>query len=208
MIIGLVGLKGSGKDTVAAYLVKTHQFERRAFADKLKESFSALTGIPVWEIENYKNDPGVFLGVGYETSNPTISGKIGDIVPPMPDRTWSPISQVTFREALQLYGTESHRDVFGEDFWLDQCMPVEGFYAGRAIVVSDVRFENEIQRIHTLGGKFVVVERAGGEQDPHRSENEWYTVPADYVLKNNGTIEELYAAIEIMLGELVEDEGI
>lgn len=37
MIIGITGLAGAGKDTVANYLVDTYGFERRAFADKLKE---------------------------------------------------------------------------------------------------------------------------------------------------------------------------
>ena len=38
MLIGLVGLIGSGKDTVADYLVKHHTFKRDSFAKSLKDA--------------------------------------------------------------------------------------------------------------------------------------------------------------------------
>ena len=33
---------------------------------------------------------------------------------------------MTFREFLQRYGTEAHRDVFGKDFWLEYTLPANG----------------------------------------------------------------------------------
>lgn len=56
MIIGLTGLAQSGKDTVASFLVENHGFERRAFADKLKQfavyinpTLATHVGILGWE---------------------------------------------------------------------------------------------------------------------------------------------------------------
>lgn len=49
MIIGVMGQKGSGKDTVGAYLAQQYAFERIAFADKLKEMVRVLYGV------EYKN---------------------------------------------------------------------------------------------------------------------------------------------------------
>ena len=49
MIIGLSGKMGSGKDTVADIICKLWPhvpFERRGFADKVKEVYSLLTGRP------------------------------------------------------------------------------------------------------------------------------------------------------------------
>jgi hypothetical protein len=183
MLVGLCGLKNSGKDTVGAYLVKNHGFERRAFADKLKESAAALFDIEPWQLDEWKNDPGFTVQIRQLRTTKT------------PKQ-----SHMTIREMLQRYGTEAHRDIFGEDFWLDATLPVQGFYAGRAIVVTDCRFENELERITLLGGHTVYVDRpAPLEENPHRSES---VLLADYTLVNDGTIEELYQRVEKMLEDL------
>jgi dephospho-CoA kinase len=44
MLIGLVGLIGSGKDTVADFLVKYHEFQRDSFAKSLKDAVRAIFG--------------------------------------------------------------------------------------------------------------------------------------------------------------------
>ena len=40
VIIGIAGLIGSGKDTVANHLIDQHNFKRIKFADKLKDESS------------------------------------------------------------------------------------------------------------------------------------------------------------------------
>ena len=44
MIIGICGFIGSGKDTVADYLVNLHHFRRESFANTLKDAVSAVFG--------------------------------------------------------------------------------------------------------------------------------------------------------------------
>ena len=183
MLIGLSGLKGSGKDTVGAYLVKEHGFERRSFADKLKESAAALFGVEVWQLEEWKNDPDAFIDIYSQGS---------------------PVTTLIVREFLQRYGSEAHTDIFGEDFWADQVLPVGGFYAGRAIVVTDVRRRSEIDRVLTLGGHIVYIEGPALDQkDPHRTEVEMeYSARVGYRLKNDRGMMELYDNIEKMLEDL------
>ena len=48
LIIGICGFQGSGKDTVADYLVNTHDFRRISFAGTLKDAVSAIFG---WDRE-------------------------------------------------------------------------------------------------------------------------------------------------------------
>ena len=48
MIIGVCGLIGAGKDTIADYLVNIHQFRRESFANTLKDAVSAVFG---WDRE-------------------------------------------------------------------------------------------------------------------------------------------------------------
>ena len=42
MIIGICGLIGSGKGTVADVLVEQHKFKKISFADKIKDAVSVL----------------------------------------------------------------------------------------------------------------------------------------------------------------------
>ena len=184
MIVGLAGMKGSGKDTVAAYLVKMHGFERKAFADPLKNSVAALFGIEFSHVDQLKNNP---------------DARVQLVVPlGKPPRMDEDVLECTFREFLQRYGTESHRDVFGEDFWLDYTLPVQGFYPGRAICVTDVRFANEAHRIHVLGGTVWMIERPDiARSDPHSSEN--MDFKADQFILNNGSIDDLYIRVEVAL---------
>src|SRR5215471_10050535 len=191
MIIGLCGLKQSGKDTVAAYLVKNHGFERKAFADPLKRSVAALFDIPFSEIDKLKNDEEILVGIG----------KIGE---PEYDQwiQFMGTRAMSFRELLQRYGTEAHRDVFGDCFWVDITLPVQGFYPGRAIVVTDVRFREEAERVQFLGGRIIYVQRdeaALVEKDQHRSEDIDFANLIDGSISNNGTLEELYNAVEVII---------
>lgn len=43
-IIGITGLIGSGKDTIADYLITSHSFKRLSFASSLKDAVSAVFG--------------------------------------------------------------------------------------------------------------------------------------------------------------------
>lgn len=192
MIIGLVGNKGSGKDTVGAYLVKEHNFERRAFADPLKRSVAALFNIPFSDVDKLKLDESAYVALGIQTD------KVYDQV----------VRTQSFRQMLQRYGTEAHRDVFGQSFWTDQALPVGGYYTGRAIVITDVRFENEATRINELNGWLVRIVRPADisefhdQPDTHSSETEQEDIKCDYELTNDDTIEKLYEQVETMLGVL------
>ena len=42
MIIGVCGFIGTGKDTIADYLVNIHQFRRESFANTLKDAVSSV----------------------------------------------------------------------------------------------------------------------------------------------------------------------
>ena len=87
MIIGISGKAGSGKDTVAEMLqdCSSGKFKSIAFADKLREICSLLTGIPVrkWSEREFKDRPNTLLkmtgreylvkvGMGLRKVNPKI----------------------------------------------------------------------------------------------------------------------------------------
>lgn len=204
MIIGFCGLKGAGKDTAADYLVKNYDFEKVSFAAPMKRAVAALFDIPLHEIENFKNADNVHVAVGYKNQPTAVFYPGGkqpvelDAVSGHPSNMWSPISEFTFRQMLQRFGTEMGRENFGREFWIDLTLPVGSSYTGRKIVVSDVRFPNECDRIHELGGHVAFVDRPGLIADDHPSED-IENLDVDYVLYNNSTIEHLYDYIEDLL---------
>src|SRR5215813_1435072 len=130
----IIGLTGNGKDPVAAYLIKEHHFERIAFADKMKQSIARTFDVPFQEIEQLKDQDNVYVALGYKNELPELG--ISETGKPVPNHMWSPIRELTFANYIHHYATEGHRDVFGQSFWVEQCLPMDGFYAGRKIVAT------------------------------------------------------------------------
>lgn len=89
LIIGLVGKKGSGKDTVADFLVCNKNFTKKAFADPLKKVVGSM-----------------FLLEANQLHDQSLKEVI--------DARWG----MSPRTMMQLVGTNIVRSHFGEDFWL------------------------------------------------------------------------------------------
>jgi len=174
-MIGLHGKKGAGKDTVGEYLVSEYGFTRFGFADLLKKSAAALFGIEPALWDEYKKPRKAYVVLFHPTGSISL----------------------TAREFLQRYGTESHRQVFGDNFWVDYAM-----YSAsetRDVVFTDVRFPNEAAAIHGRGGIIIQVLRDLDDSDTHASETPLPDHLIDVRLDNNGTIEDLHDAVRAMV---------
>lgn len=91
-----------------------------------------------------------------------------------------------FRAVLQEHGSRMRREK-GEHYWIARAEPVitRALDAGRYVVVTDVRYQNEAAWLRTLGGKIVKRVRAGhagagGRLALHSSETELDLIRADY----------------------------
>lgn len=191
LVVGLVGFKGSGKDTAANVFV-SRGFTKDSFAAPLKD---AVAQIFSWDRE--------LIEGATEASRAWRE---------IPDPYWSAAfgCDVMPRVVLQKFGTESMRDVFHDDIWVKSLMRRIQTSSRQKFVVSDVRFENEVQAIQELGGIIVRIRRGDeptwfltaeqanrGNQDAiqtminlnvHRSEWDWIGCEFDYVIENNETI--------------------
>jgi hypothetical protein len=82
--------------------------------------------------------------------------------------------------------------VFGQAFWLDAALPLDRDYSRQLVVVTDVRFTNEAQRVRDVGGHVWRIERPGaglaGAAGAHPSEA---MLLADRVVINDGTLDQL-----------------
>ena len=191
MIIGLCGLIGSGKGTVADILVDEHKFEKISFADKLKDAVSVLFD---WDREMLEG----------ETSESRFWRE-------QEDTFWTKETgrKITPRLVLQEFGTDCMRNGFFDGVWVS-------FVRKRIIenpeinfVIPDVRFVNEADIIKGLSGKVWCVKRGPDPlwfrqyvdldiepTDVHSSEWRWAKVAFDHNIYNEGTIDDLKSQVQ------------
>jgi hypothetical protein len=212
MIIGVVGLIGAGKDTMADYLVNIHQFRRESFANTLKDAVSAVFG---WDRD---------LLEGRTRHSREWREQV--------DAWWADrlgMPELTPRWVLQYWGTEVVRRSFHDDTWIAS---LENRLRKTTddVVISDCRFPNEIGAIKRAGGLVVRVHRGpdpdwygfaeminrGPEKNIewswaktqldkfniHASETAWIGTAFDAVIDNNSTMDHLYAQINDLVQDL------
>jgi hypothetical protein len=199
MIIGICGFIGSGKDTIADYLVNFHEFRRDSFASTLKDAVAAVFG---WDRDLLEGRTKA-AREWREQVDPWWAERLG-----MP--------ALTPRWVLQYWGTEVCRNGFHDDIWIAS-LENKLRRSGDNIVISDCRFPNEIKAIKAQGGRIVWVQRGelpewydlavesnrGGFNhmktaypDVHVSETAWVGTDFDIVIDNNGNIEDLYRQVK------------
>ena len=134
MIIGICGLIGSGKGTVADILVE-QGFKKVSFADKLKDGVSTIFG---WDRAMLEGDT--------DESRTWREQR---------DDFWSDETkmEVTPRLVLQLFGTDCMRNGFDDGVWVSLLKKTILDNLEQNYVIPDVRFENEINMIRDIGGE-------------------------------------------------------
>jgi hypothetical protein len=153
-LLGLVGRKRSGKDTIARHL---HGFTRVAFADALKAAA-------------YDADPVISAG-GRDGFRMIRLAQLVDLVG-WEDAKDSYPDVVTY---LQNFGV-SMRDNTDPDIWIKTAMrkATALLNDGADVVITDVRFQNEVEAVRDLGGVVGRVTRPGapsyGANSGHVSE--------------------------------------
>lgn len=214
MIIGFVGFIGSGKDTAADYLVNFHGFRRDSFANTLKDAVANVFGWDRTLLEGRTAQAREWR----EQVDPWWAERLN-----MP--------HLTPRWVLQYWGTEVCRQGFHDDIWIAS-LENKMRKTTDNIVISDVRFPNEIKAIHNAGGIVVRVKRGAdpewydaavsmnkGDKNNmtwaiskqqieklgiHASETAWVGGDIDFNVDNNTTIDELFAQIK----DLIPQQGL
>jgi hypothetical protein len=210
MIVGFVGFIGSGKDTAADYLVNFHGYRRESFANTLKDAVSVVFGWDRTMLEGRTKEAREWRE--------------------QPDEWWSKRlgKDMTPRWILQHWGTDVLRQHFHDDIWIAS-LENKMRKTGDNIVISDVRFPNEIKAIHNAGGIVVRVKRG---DDPewydaavsvnkgpdgnlvwstsktklekygiHTSETAWVGGDIDHTVWNNSSIDDLFDQIKNLVSD-------
>ena len=100
------------------------------------------------------------------------------------------------RRLLQRMGTEVGRNLYGEDFWVNQTFKnIES--EDYDFVIPDVRFKSEANEIKKRGGVIIRVSRSGVvAPNDHISEHDLDNYKFDAIIENNGSLDELYEKVE------------
>ena len=220
MIIAIGGRMGSGKNTVCDIiqdLCKKHNgpsFEQKAFAGKLKQTASLLTGISV---EKFEDQEFKMINLSDDWSSLQQSGRSKVLLP------------MTVRTFLQKLGTEAMREGLHTNVWVNALFAdYKDVYIGDwgqgnhmyekpKWIITDMRFPNELEAIVERKGITIRVVRGCSEcggigyhkmscskqyEKQHPSETALDDAEFDYEIINDGTIEDLVEKVrEILIKE-------
>ena len=209
MILGVTGLIGSGKDTIADYLVTNHGFKRVSFAASLKDAASAVFG---WDREMLEGTTKASRAWREEV-----------------DEWWADrlaMPHLTPRWVLQNWGTDLFRNHFHKDIWVAS---VENKLRTTTdnVVITDCRFANEVKAIKAAGGitcrvirgenpvwyqsaidynkgpdgnaSWAIGKRVLDTNNVHASEYSSVGLKYDHYIKNDGSVLDLHEQIEKLI---------
>jgi hypothetical protein len=162
LVIGIKGLIGAGKSTVAQHLIDHHGFVGARFAGGIKEMLRALLR---------------YRGCSKQMAARLVDGDLKD-----EPTTW--LNGVSARVFMEGVGGHVrlgiHRNC-GIDTETDH---LHGTTPER-VVIEDVRHPNEAQAVRDMGGKIWEVYRPGLDPKDHDTERSQLAIRADVVIVND-----------------------
>lgn len=184
-IIGVAGKKNSGKDTFADFAREGWGFVRYAFADELKLHIHIL-------------DP--YIKTGWFSYR-----KLSSILSEMSE-TEAKNRYKDLRRFYQAYGTDVWRER-NPDIWVDALFRIVDNHVDENVVITDVRFQNEIDAIKKRGGYLVKIKRpvATDELSSHVSEQDLPDELFDYIIENDSDLFWFYDKVEEVLEKIIPE---
>lgn len=181
-LIGFMGKKGSGKDTSADYLVKKYGYKKISFATPLKDAIQILFGFSDEQLYGDKKET---IDDRWGTSPRKVMQYLGTdifrndinkIMPNIKNNFWTNIMEINYKNEL----LKNKNAKF---------------------VIADVRFKNEVDVIHKLGGKIIKIDRNTKHNDNHISENMMDKInDFDHIIDNTSSLNNLYKKIDLIIG--------
>lgn len=186
MLIGFSGKKGSGKSYFSDYLVNNKLFIKLSFASPLKEITKILFNLSDEDVK----DP-----IKKELINPKFNA--------------SP------RELMQWLGTDIMREEFNKKFnysgsiWIDSVKDKVKTLLdnNKDVVIDDVRFQNEVDMIHSLGGIVINLRNdldntLTNSTSTHSSENQKLTFNYEFVNdKSYSNTYDIYLNLDLLFNK-------
>jgi hypothetical protein len=205
MVIGLGGRLRAGKDVVADRLVDRHGFVKLGMSDALHEAMLALDPIVlVDEFVQYREGP-----PGYGWNTPRKQMRYAELCEAVGYVEAKKTPEV--RRLLQHLGTEVGRNMIGENVWVNvMARKIDDYlYSDIPVVVTGIRFPNELSMIRAFAGRAVWVDRPGlGETtSSHASESGVQGSDFDLTLLNDSSLEHLRGLVDLIVPEVKDQHA-
>ena len=188
-IIALCGYKGSGKDTIANYLVEKYNYKHYKISDKLKEIIKILFDLSDNDLEQKKEE-------------------VNDKWNTTPRRLMQFIGTDMFQYKLQELLPNINRD-----FWIKSLFTKDLMNKinneNYKIVISDLRFLHEYEIISNLYVSYSILKVKNNrieQNDNHISENEFNQININGIINNNSNLETLYNNINNIISIIKNDK--
>lgn len=213
ILIGLVAPKQSGKDTAADYLCQKYHFKKYNFADPLKEGIGKMFGFSHDQL--YGKDKEIidpFWGVSPREVLQKMGTEIFQYEVPKTIKELEPIGRSFWVKCFEKWYMNELNDFYKKrSSWstnvfdamlkdlpysfLDEIRP------HIRVVISDIRFQHESNKIKELGGILIRVNREteDNQYSSHCSEIECMDIKCDYEINNNSNIIDLHKQIDSLI---------
>ena len=184
-IIGFLGVKSSGKDTAGQYLIDTFGYTKYALGDPVKQICKTMFNLSDDQITDQKLKEQI--DHRWVISPRTMFQRIG-----------TEFGQIKlYRLFPELKNYIPYRTLWVKIFeqWLER-------HTESLVVITDLRFEHEINAIKSNGGIIVKINRDTGIIDNHISEIEMNQINkdlVDYEIDNNYAVEDLYSQLDTII---------
>ena len=161
-LIGLGGKLRAGKDAVADYLEEHHDFVKMGMSDALNDALLKLN--PYIPTERIYADGEWVIPAGIHRYQ-DLHDEVGYV-----EAKKNP----EVRRLLQMLGTEVGRDMISENVWTDiaEKRVREHWANGKSVVITALRFPNELDMLERLGGITAWVERPDAQRLSNSSESQ------------------------------------
>lgn len=176
MVVGILGVAGSGKTLVAKHLVDRYGFQRTRFAGPLK----------------------AMLKVGFGLTDEELDGQ--DKLQALPQ-----LGGTTPRHMMQTLGHDWGRRMIHADIWAN-AWKRDVLSRDGLIVADDLRYPNEAQAIRDVGGVIWRVYRPGLQTMDHGSEKAQTRIVEDELINNATSIPDMIKSVDYLAQRLLEDK--
>lgn len=216
-IIAVTGKLQNGKDTFGNFLKEElDDVEIVSFAHKLKEYAEKDFRILQTQINSKVDELISMFDKWYFRIIPGLRKRIVDelISWKIEKDNWYENKNFITRSILQIYGTDIMRKRIDDNFWIDKTLSYIDNLKSKGtkyIVITDIRFDNEINRLKDKYDDVVVVnvtklETSNTIESTHESENSLSPDLFTHIINNDKSLEDLHNKakefIELVINEI------
>lgn len=191
-LIGLGGLKRSGKDTLAEHWHDRWGYVVMGMSEPLLDMALVLNP---WI--NFPAPRESMLG------QVSIGAPLAEIVEKEGYTKAKEYPEV--RAFLQRLGTDVGREMIDQDLWIKQAAAAirKHWSEGKSVVLTGIRFPNEIDMIRSMGGTTLSITRGTlAADDSHASETSLTPGDFTWLIENNSTLANLYSTGDEVLRQM------